>query len=59
MKTLSISLNVTTTSSDAAVRIAEAMSRTAIGFGLEGHSVGISISSYEDDLEEREVDDAA
>lgn len=48
MKNLSISLSVTTTSSDDAVRIAETMSRTAIGFGLEGHTVSISISSYED-----------
>lgn len=49
MKTLNITLSVTTESEAEAVEISERLTRTAIGFGLAGHTATISISSWEDE----------
>lgn len=51
LKTIHITLSVSTDTESKAVQIAEQLGRQAVGFGLDGDTATISITTYEDEDE--------
>ena len=50
-QSLMVSVNVVVKTQEAAVRVAELLSRTAVGLGLEGFYASMSITSTEEGSE--------